>query len=79
MIQAVREAAKAGRQTVEAKMDSRLEITGVGNGSQYCDYSMQIPIAVPTTDAEGENTNEAIEMMIDAPCVEGTGEQLPMN
>ena len=78
MVRAAQEAAKAGRKVKETKLTNRFDITGVGNGSQYCDYSMQLPIAVPTTEADGHDNGQATEMVFDAPVVEGTGEHLPL-
>ena len=68
----------AGYEPTERRLDKRLEIMGVGNGTQYCDWEMRIPLAVPTASPDGRLTGDAREVTFEAPVVEGTGTSLPL-
>ena len=47
-----------------------MQVAGVGNGSQQCNYKINLPIAIPTS--EGTQLHS-----ITSPIVEGTGANLP--
>ena len=47
-----------------------MQVAGVGNGSQECNYKINLPIAIPTS--EGTQLHS-----ITSPIVEGTGANLP--
>ena len=47
-----------------------MQVAGVGNGSQECNYKINLPIAIPTS--EGTQLHS-----ITSPTVEGTGANLP--
>ena len=49
----------------------RLNVQGVGNGSQQCNFKLQCPIATPHTDGASHLHQ------ISTPIVEGTGADLP--
>jgi hypothetical protein len=59
-----------GHRPKQEKMNT-LSIQGVGNGSQACNWKLVSPIAVPHSDGHAHLHS------IEAPIVEGTGEDLP--
>ena len=78
MVQASKAAIAAGYTPTERKLPRRLAISGVGEGEQYCNWQMQVPIAVPLATPDGKPTGESAAMVFDAPCVEGSGSDLPL-
>ena len=63
-------AISAGHRPQQVKMDT-LNVQGVGNGQQSCNFKLQCPIAVPHTDGKAHLHK------ISTPIVEGTGADLP--
>jgi len=55
----------------QSYMQPPLEVAGVGNGTQTCNYRMTVPVAVPHVDGTASLHS------LTAPIVEGTGEDLP--
>ena len=68
--QLVQRALKHGHKPQQVPME-RLNVQGVGNGSQACNFKLQCPIAVPHDDGNAHLHK------ISAPIVEGTGSDLP--
>jgi len=63
-------ALQAGHKPQQVPME-RLNVQGVGNGSQHCNFKLQCPIAVPHADGASHLHK------ISTPIVEGTGADLP--
>ena len=61
----------AGHKPTQSPMSKPLEVAGVGNGSQRCNFKMSCPIAVPNADGSASLHTMTV------PIVEGTGEDLP--
>ena len=66
----VQRALSAGQKPTQNKME-QLNIQGVGNGSQSCNFKLQCPIAVPHDDGHAHLHK------ISTPIVEGSGADLP--
>ena len=60
-----------GHQPEQTRMPKALDIQGVGNGSQQCQWQLTCPIAVK------DETGQSKLHKITAPIVQGTGENLP--
>ena len=66
----VKRAMAAGHKPKQMPME-RLNVQGVGNGSQACNFKLQCPIAIPHEDGASHLHK------ISTPIVEGNGEDLP--
>jgi hypothetical protein len=54
----------------QKKMNQTLKVAGVGNGTQDCNWKIEVPIAIP-------HENGAFPHQLSSPIVEGDGENLP--
>ena len=68
--QLVQRALKHGHKPQQLPME-QLNVQGVGNGTQACNFKLQCPIAIPHSDGNAHLHK------ISAPIVEGSGSDLP--
>ena len=72
-----------GHQSSQTKLDRTLSIHGVGQGSQSCNWSVNMPAAVriktpPTASSTGGDEPEIAKLVrVESPVSEGTGSGLP--
>ncbi len=72
-----------GHQSTQVKLDRTLSIHGVGQGSQSCNWSVNMPAAVrtktpPTASSTGDGEQESAKLVrIESPVCEGSGSTLP--
>ena len=66
-------AVRAGYTPSQKRMNTPLEIMGVGNGSQQCIWESRIPVAVPVDDGSSAELFD-----YEVPLVEGNGSGLPL-
>ena len=73
-----------GHQSTQVKLDRTLSIHGVGQGSQSCNWSVNVPAAVRTKtpptaagSSDGDEPESARLVRIESPVCEGSGSNLP--
>ena len=71
-MEAAKAAIKHGYKVTEAKLARLLGIEGVGEGTQYCNYEMTIPFAIPLANAHGVPLGESRIMDYIVPACEGS-------